>query len=165
MVMLVPFKPFVIETTLSTDHVFHTFEQITQVSKPFIPNLFSRERRYFLGNVDKKGFKVIRNISYLNSFLPEIKGAFEPSISGTNVKITMIGNPIIIVALVAAFAFFAFSLMVYLPIELVSKFWMLFGVLGGGGIGYLIYIVAFSVNMTIDKNYLMALFANHLVGI
>jgi hypothetical protein len=158
--MLVPYKRFTIETAVTVDKAIHAFSQVVQSSRPFWPNPFSDDRRHFVGSVSEKGFRVVRNVYYLNSFLPQIKGVFEPSAGGTDVKITMIGNPFVIASFVAVFAFFAFFFTVFLPIGAVSKLWVVLGLLAGGVLGYLIYTSAFIVNMAIDRKYLLALFSN-----
>jgi hypothetical protein len=156
--MLVPYKRFTIETTLSVDQAMHALSQVLQSSRSFWPNPFSDERRHFVGTLTKEGFRVVRNIYYLNSFLPEIKGIIKSSEGVTNVKITMIGNPWILISFIAVFAFFAFFLMIYLSPTVMSNLWMVLGTLVAGGLGYLTYTFAFAVNVGMDRNYLLGLF-------
>lgn len=160
--MLVPYKRLTIETSLTVDQVIQALSQVVQSSRPFWPNPFSDERRYFVGSVTRKGFSVIRNIYYLNSFLPEIKGSFESSAGVTNVKIktTMICNIWILIAFIAVFAFVPFFLMVSLSTGIISNFWLVLSTLAAGGLGYLTYTFAFAMNMKIDKDYLLVLFVN-----
>jgi hypothetical protein len=156
--MFIPYKRFTIETTLTLDEATQALSQEVQPSRPFWPNPFSNERRHFVGSVTKKGFRVIRNIYYLNSFLPEIKGTIESSGGITSIKITMIGNPWISICFIAVFAFCAFFLMLYLPTQAISNSWLGLTTSVAGLLGYLTYTSALSVEMAKDSNYLMALF-------
>ncbi len=158
--MLVPYKRFIIKTTVTVDKAVHAFSQVVQSSRPFWPKPFSDDRRHFVGSVSEKGFTVVRNVYYLNSFLPEIRGVFEPSVGGTSIKVTMIANPFVLAAFVAVFAFFAFFLTFFLSIRTGAKLWVILGVLAGGGLGYLIYTSAFIVNVAMDREYLLDLFLN-----
>jgi hypothetical protein len=67
----------------------------------------------FIGDVSKKGFKIVRNIAYRNTFMPIISGSFTSLQNGTLVMIRMrmhifaiffaiIWNFVVICSLVAA---------------------------------------------------------------
>jgi hypothetical protein len=156
--MLLPYKKFTIETQLTVNQAIQTLAQVVQSSRPFAPNPFSQERRHFVGSIGEADFKLVRNVYYLNSFLPEIKGLFEPSGAATKINITMSCNPLVLVSFVAVFAFFAFFLMVYLPMGVMSDALMVLSTFTAGGLGYLVSVFAFALNMTRDRDYLFALF-------
>ncbi len=68
--------------------------------------LLAVELREFQGTVSPKGFSIRRIISYNNSFRPQIRGRFEPSVAGTKIvgemKMTSLGH-LILVALSVPF--------------------------------------------------------------
>lgn len=158
--MLFPYNRFTIETTLTVDKVIHALSQVVQPSRPFWPNPFSEARRHFVGSITKENFRIVRNIYYLNSFLPEIKGIIETTKGATNIKITMIGNFLILICFVTVFAFFAFFFLVNLPTSPLASLWVVLGSLAAGGLGYLTYTFAFALNVAMDREYLLALFLN-----
>jgi hypothetical protein len=54
-----------------------------QVEAPKIRFGFSRHHAPYEGTVSETGFKISRIIHYRNSFLPVIRGRFEPQVDGT----------------------------------------------------------------------------------
>lgn len=56
----------------------------------------SRNRAPYQGTISDDGFKITRVIHYRNSVLPVIRGRFEPTRSGTVVRVTMGLNPFVI---------------------------------------------------------------------
>lgn len=83
-----PFRKFVIETSLSEAEVAERLRGIVEPGSPFLAP-FWRSNRLFRGEVSPQGFKVMRIILYRNSFLPVVSGTFEPGPSGARVAVTM----------------------------------------------------------------------------
>jgi hypothetical protein len=52
-------------------------------------NLFGSSGNSFVGKIEGNSFKIFRDISYRNSFLPIMCGTLEPHPSGTKVSVTM----------------------------------------------------------------------------
>ena len=80
---LFPRKKFIIETAISPDVVLERINDVTEPKKLF------GSSKYFSGSISSSNFKISKNISYRNSFLPVIVGNVEPSSKGSNVTVTM----------------------------------------------------------------------------
>lgn len=154
--VLVPYKRFIIETTLTIDEAMQILLQIVQ-PKRFWPNPFSEKRRQFVGAVSKEGFRFIRNVYYLNSFLPAIKGTFNSSNGVTRITITMACNPCVVITMTVAFTFIGYILTSVL-MGLISHLLVIFGSLALGALGYLICILAFKAASNTDRDLLVKLF-------
>jgi len=150
--MLFPYKQFTINTSYSTTEVICELSQVIQSRQSIQTN--AEVRKHFVGNINKESFKIVRNIFYLNSFIPTIKGVVEATNRGANIKIAMTGNPCVLLAITAAFSFLPFFLMIMFAEANVTTLYLLIGVLGGGSVGYFFYIVLLGLNMNIDKKYL-----------
>jgi hypothetical protein len=155
--ILIPRKRFSIETMLTVDEAVQVLSRVVQPRK-FWPNPFSDDRKEFEGGVSKEGFKFIRNIYYMNSFLPTIKGTFDWSDGVTKIRIILAGNPCVLIAMIAAFAFFGYFLLSAL-IGIVSGLFLVSGALILGALGYLFYTFAFNVVSNSDREFLIKLFS------
>ena len=60
-------------------------------------SLWSRPKEAFIGKVDAHGFKLRRNISYRNSFIPVVSGEFEVAGSTTLIHLRMGLHPLVMV--------------------------------------------------------------------
>ncbi|MDY6782255.1 MAG: hypothetical protein SW833_06835 [Cyanobacteriota bacterium] len=56
---------------------------------------FSHNHAPYQGRISDEGFEIQRIIHYRNSFLPRIRGKFEPLASGTAVRISMGLHPLV----------------------------------------------------------------------
>jgi len=94
-VKLLPYDTFTIQTA---DPLAIVLERMTaQVERQkTIRWHFSRDHLPYEGTLSETGFQISRIIHYRNSFLPVIRGRFEPSPSGTTVQITMRLHPFVI---------------------------------------------------------------------
>ena len=155
--VFIPYKRFTIETMLTVDEVFKMLLQVVQPKK-FWPKPFSENRKQFVGTVSKEGFKFIRNVYYLNSFLPTIKGTFNSSDGVTRIIITMACNPCVVISMTVAFTFFGYFLMSVL-MGLISGFLVISGSLTLGALGYLICTFAFKATSNADRLFLIKLFS------
>jgi hypothetical protein len=151
----IPYNRFVIETSLPREKVMEKLLQVVQPKK-FWPNPFSDDRKQFEGFVTKEGFRLVRNIYYLNSFIPLIKGRFDSSDSGTRIIITMAIHPFVILTLVLVFAFFPYFLFTFL-MELISGIFVIIGCLA---LAYTICTLAFKRESALDRNFLVKLFSD-----
>lgn len=158
--MLVPYRKFTIETKYDIAKIMHLLSHSVQISKQFISNPLSRERKIFLGKIDTDGFRIVRNVSYLNSFLPVIKGVFEKGQYGLKINVSMSLNPLALIAIISIFGFFSFFFMTLQPINKNSKNLLVLATICGGGLGYLFCYLMFVLNVKFDKNYLIEIFKN-----
>ena len=101
---LLPYETFTI-------HTRESLADIVDRLRPHIekPRIFSRwnaprDRILYGGKLSETGFEVRRVIHYRNSFLPNIRGRFESSSTGTDIRITMGLHPFIIVFLLFWFS-------------------------------------------------------------
>ena len=94
----------------------------------------------------------------MNSFLPTIKGTFDWSDGVTKIRIILAGNPCVLIAMIAAFAFFGYFLLSAL-IGIVSGLFLVSGALILGALGYLFYTFAFNVVSNSDREFLIKLFS------
>jgi hypothetical protein len=150
----IPYNRFVIETPLPVEKVMEKLLQVVQPKK-FWPNPFSDDRKQFEGTVSKDGFRVVRNIYYLNSFIPFIKGRFDSSDGGTRIIIIMASHPFVVVSFALVFAFFGYFLFTFL-MELISGILVIFGCLA---LAYTICTLAFKKESAVDRNFLVKLFS------
>jgi len=151
----IPYNQFVIETPLPVEKVVEALSQVVQ-PKRFWPNPFSEDRKQFEGWVTKDGFRVVRNIYYLNSFIPLIKGRFGSSDSGTRIIITMVTHPFVILTFGLVFAFFGYFLFTFL-MGLISG---IFAIIGCLALAYTVYTLAFKRESALDRKSLVKLFSN-----
>lgn len=94
---LILFEDFSIISPLSAEMVQTEVEK--QIEKPVysLKRIFSKpSERYFTGKISNCSFKVIRQISGRNSFLPLIKGSIKPYLDGSLIHIRFKMHPIII---------------------------------------------------------------------
>jgi hypothetical protein len=150
----IPYNQFVIDTPLPAEMVMEKLSQVVQ-PKRFWPNPFSEDRKQFEGIVSKGCFRMVRNIYYLNSFIPLIKGRFASSDSGTRIIITMATHPFVILTFGLVFAFFGYFLFTYL-MELLSGIFVTIGCLA---LAYTICTLAFKRESALDRRFLVELFS------
>jgi hypothetical protein len=150
----IPYNQFVIETPLPAEKVMEKLSQVVQ-PKRFRPNAFSDDRKQFEGCVTKDRFRVVRNIYYLNSFIPLIKGRFASSDSGTRIIITMATHPFVILTFGLVFAFFGYFLFTFL-MKLISGIFVVIGCLA---LAYTICTLAFKRESALDRKFLVKLFS------
>jgi hypothetical protein len=150
----IPYSQFVIETPLPAEKVMEKLSRVVQ-PKRFWPNPFSDDRKQFEGCVTKEGFRVVRNIYYLNSFIPLIKARFGSSDSGTRIIITMATHPFVILTFGLVFAFFGYFFFTYL-MELISGMFVIIGCLA---LAYTICTLAFKRESALDRKFLVKLFS------
>lgn len=82
---LIPYEKFQIDSGLSVAEVLQRIKQHTGEKK-----IFNFRSSYeFSGHVNERGFKITKNISYNNSFLPVIEGTVEQVSTGACVTISM----------------------------------------------------------------------------
>jgi hypothetical protein len=128
--------------------------------KRFWPNPFSSERKHFVGTVSNEGFRFMRNVSYLNSFLPLIKGRVSSSDTGAVIDITMAGNPCVALAFMALVSFFGFILTGIISAP-ASDLLVVVGIIGGLILGYTGYTLGFKTQEAVDMQFLTDLFAHN----
>jgi hypothetical protein len=150
----IPYNRFVIETSLPREKVMEKLLQVVQ-PKAFWPNPFSDDRKQFEGTVSKNSFTVIRNIYYLNSFIPHIKGRFDSSDNGTKIIITMATHPFMILAFALVFAFFGCFLFTFL-MGLIPGTFVIIGCIA---LAYTICTLAFKRESALDRRFLVKLFS------
>jgi hypothetical protein len=150
----IPYTRFVIETPLPAEKVMLKLLRVIQPKK-FWPNPFSDDRKQFEGTVSKDGFRAVRNIFYLNSFIPFIKGRFDLSDNGTRIIITMSIHPFVVVTFALVFAFFGYFFFTFL-MELVSGIFVISGCLA---LGYAVCTFAFRRESAVDRNLLVKVFS------
>src|SRR5579883_738093 len=98
-VRLLPYDTFTLQTPDSLAIVLA--RMATQIEPPKAMRWhISRNHLPYEGTLSETGFHISRIIHYRNSFLPIIRGRFEPSPAGTAVQITMRLHPVVIAFLV-----------------------------------------------------------------
>ena len=107
---LFPYDRFTIQTQKSLLDVINTLETHIEAPRGW-RSPFSRNHLPYAGTISNSGFEIRRIIHYSNSFLPNIRGRFEPSSAGTRVRITMSLHPFVI-------AFLLFWLSIWYGISL-----------------------------------------------
>ena len=150
----IPYNQFVIETPLPAEKVMEKLGQVVQ-PKRFWPNPFSDNRKQFEGTLSKGSFTAARNIYYLNSFIPYIKGRFDSSDNGTRIVITMATHPLVIVAFALVFAFFGYFLFTFL-MGLIPGTFVIIGCIA---LAYTICTLAFKRESALDRRFLVKLFS------
>jgi WD domain, G-beta repeat len=97
-VKLLPFETFTLTTP---DPLAIVLEKLAPHIEPTkTMRRFSRNHAPYQGTIDETGFKITRIIHYRNSFLPVIRGQFEPSATGTIVRVNMRLHPFVTAFLV-----------------------------------------------------------------
>jgi hypothetical protein len=86
--MRLPFRQFVIETSLSEAEVVERLRGIVEPGSAILAPL-RRTNKLFAGEVSPQGFKFMRIIGYGNAALPVVSGSFARDASGTRVAVTM----------------------------------------------------------------------------
>ena len=95
---LFPYDTFTLQTHKSLPDVIH--ELGTYIGEPRVfRRRGDRDRTLYEGKISESGFEIRRVIHYRNSFLPAIRGQFEPSPSGTIVRIRMGLHPVVAIFL------------------------------------------------------------------
>ncbi len=155
----IPYTRFTIETTLPVENVTAILLRVVQPKK-FWPNPFSNNRKQFEGTVSRGGFRIVRNIYYLNSFIPDIKGEFDSSGSGTRIKITMAIHPFVVVTFALVFAFFGYFFTFLM--EPISGVLVIFGCLALAALAYTICTHAFKRESEVDRTFLVGLFSGEV---
>ena len=138
---VLPYDAFTLQTLDPLPIVLQRMATQIEPPKP-IRWQFSGNHLPYEGTLSETGFQISRIIHHRNSFLPVIRGRFEPSPSGTSVRITMRLHPYVIAFLgfwyLAWYSFFcpvwltgamptAFALQfVGLPIVVLLVFWAVF---------------------------------------
>lgn len=150
----IPYTRFIIETTLPVEKVMEILLQVVQPKK-FWPNPFSADRKQFEGTVSKDGFRVVRNIYYLNSFIPFIRGRFDSSDSGTRIIITMATHPFVVLIFALVLGFFGYFLLTFL-MDLISGIFVIFGCFA---LAYTICTLGFKKESALDRKFLVTLFS------
>jgi hypothetical protein len=155
--IFIPYERFVIETSLDVEEAVEVLSGVVQPNR-FRRNPSSVNRKHYVGTVSKERFRFIRNVSYLNSFLPTIKGTFDSSSRVTRIVITMAGNPCVVISMTAVFAFFGYFLLSVL-MGLFPGLLVISGSLVIGILGYAIYTLLFKAESNSDRLFLTKLFS------
>lgn len=101
---LYPAQSFTISTPLSSNEIKNEFGKFVEPKKYW--RFFGGEK-YFEGMITDNGFKVSRNISYRNSFLPMIYGTIKEGINGSTLTIKMSLHPFVLVFMIVWMSFAA----------------------------------------------------------
>jgi len=155
--LFIPYERFVIETSFDVEKVVEVLSGVVQPNR-FRGNPSSVNRKRYVGIVSKERFRFIRNVSYLNSFLPTIKGTFDPSSSVTRIMISMTGNLCVLISMAAVFTFFGYFFLSVL-MGLFNGSLVISGSLAIGTLGYVIYTFLFKVESNSDRLFLTKLFS------
>ena len=104
--LLLPYEHFIIITRLTTEEVTRKLRQIVGPEPAYtIFNPRPNTGKEFSGEISDGKFKMHRNISYRNSFRPEIKGTISKDYNGTKIEIRMTLHIIVIIFLVVFLGF------------------------------------------------------------
>jgi WD40 repeat protein len=142
---LLPYDAFTIQTREPLSDVIEKLDAQIEAPKA-IRWTFSRNHSPYEGTISNSGFELRRIIHYRNSFLPKLRGRFEPSSDGTIIRVTIRLHPFVIAFLlfwysvwysitIPLFVFGAFSgdvdvvialQFLGLPIVLLFVFWCAF---------------------------------------
>lgn len=90
---LLPYDSFTIQTIEPLPAVLEKLN--SHIEAPKLRWTFSRNHLPYEGTLNHSGFEIRRIIHYRNSFLPKIRGRFEPASPGTLVHITMGLHPFV----------------------------------------------------------------------
>jgi WD40 repeat protein len=90
---LLPYDTFTLETREPLPLVRERLA--AEIERPKLRWGFSRNHAPYEGKLSDNGFEIHRIIHYRNSFLPIIRGRFEPLPEGTKVRITMGLHPLV----------------------------------------------------------------------
>ncbi|WP_316348919.1 hypothetical protein [Desulfuromonas acetoxidans] len=152
-----PHHKFLIESHLSTAEVLDILSQVVQAKRAFWPNPFSDGRKHFVGFLSIEGFSFVRNVYYLNSFLPQIQGKISESGDGSIIVVTMACNLGVVFVFATALAFLGFFLASIIS-PAVSALTMIASAMGGLVLGYIAYTLGFNTQEVIDRRFLVQLF-------
>lgn len=153
-----PHHKFLIETHLNADEVLDILAQVVQAKRAFWQNPFSAGRKHFVGFLSIDGFRFVRNVYYLNSFLPQIQGKISGSGDGSIIVVTMACNLGVVFAFMAALAFLGFFLTSIISPP-VSALTVMAAAMGGLVLGYIAYTLGFNTQGVIDRRFLVNLFS------
>lgn len=93
---LFPKDSFTLHSDLSAEAIAAQLTHAIALA-PAVRTPWNRPKTPYSGKVTPTGFEAIRVIHYRNSFLPQVRGQFEPlSPSGTAVHITLAPHPVIL---------------------------------------------------------------------
>lgn len=147
----IPYVHHTIEVELPVSTVIESLSKQVQCKRTFWPDPFADDRKRFIGSMSDGSFQVIRNIYYLNSFLPSIMGRISESNTGSIVSFTMIGNLAVVTAfmLVAAFGGFFLTTFFMQSVSMITA-----ATVAGLFIGYGVYTFGFIIEQAIDKKVL-----------
>lgn len=151
----IPYVHHTIEVELPVSTVIESLSKEVQRKRPFWPNPFADDRKKFIGSLSSGTFRIIRNIYYLNSFLPSIKGNVSESKTGSIVSLTMNGNLAVVTAFMLLAAFGGFFLMTFF---MQPGFIIMAATVAGLFIGYCVYTFGFMIEQAIDKKVLTDVF-------
>jgi hypothetical protein len=97
---ILPFEKLIIRSTMSEEEVLRRINSLLEPKKKFQVGVFGPvSYGGYLGELNDKKFNLRRNISYKNSFLPEIIGTVERVNGDTVVKVVMRPHIFIIIFL------------------------------------------------------------------
>jgi WD40 repeat protein len=96
---LLPYNTFSIHTREPLEDVIEKLDAHIEAPKAFRWS-FSRNHAPYAGTISSSGFECHRIIHYRNSFLPNIRGRFEPSSEGTVIRVTLKLHPFVTAFLV-----------------------------------------------------------------
>ena len=99
--ILIPYDTVRIHTSLPTDDVAARLAQVVDSERKWFQ--WDIPKRMFNGSVSKSGFRVMRNIVGRATYLPLIRGRFEPTVNGTDIFVTFSLHPPDIIVLTAFF--------------------------------------------------------------
>jgi hypothetical protein len=139
------------EVELPVSTVIESLSKEVQCKRPFWPNPFADDRKKFKGFLSGGTFRIIRNIYYLNSFLPTIKGNVSESKTGSIVSVTMNSNLAVLTAFMLVPAFGGFFLTTFFT---QPGFVITAVTVAGLLIGYCLYTFGFMMEQAIDKKVL-----------
>lgn len=91
---LLPYDTFSIHTREPLEDVIEKLNAQIEAPKAFRWP-FSRNHAPYAGTLSRSGFEIRRIIHYRNSFLPNIRGRFEPSSEGTIIRVTLKLHPFV----------------------------------------------------------------------
>jgi hypothetical protein len=83
-----PYRRFEIVSTLSREAAAARINGIVEPHSPLIAT-FVRTNKLFAGDLSSDRFKIKRIVNYRDTMVPVIEGVFEPSPSGSRIRITM----------------------------------------------------------------------------
>jgi hypothetical protein len=97
------YQSFTIQSLHSVEPLRDRLTQIVEPAQLFRSTWKFNSRNYapYEGEVFETGFKISRIIDYRNSFLPTIRGHFEPTPHGTTIHITLSIHPAVTAFLIA----------------------------------------------------------------